>query len=141
MNKKKIAVGLIFVVLLVASNLIGGFIGFGKGYEAKMFHEGMDVIPTITMLEKLRDGKTDFPIQMLETKLDWQIYNLDSTKESIDSIYNPNKYWDHRDHHDLANKMMKYAIKYRTKIPSSFDNQAFRETIKGILDRYDKTQK
>jgi hypothetical protein len=136
-KKRKITLAVIFIVLLSASNLIGGFIGFDKGYEARIFHEGLEVIPMIAMLEKLREGKSEFPIKMLEVRLDWQIYNLENNRQSIESIYNSNKYWNRYNEAELATKMMGHAKTYRTKIPSSFEDQDFRKKINDILTKYE----
>lgn len=137
-TNKRIIIFIIVVLSIIVSNLIGGFIGFDKGYEARLFHEGMDVIQTVSMLERLQDGKTEYPIKMLETKLDWQIYNFGSYKSSIDSIYNFNKYNSDIDEKELAGKTMIHAIKYRRTHPSDFPDEEFQNTISSIMNKYEK---
>ncbi len=110
-TKKKIVLAIIFIVSLIASNLIGGFIGFNKGFEAGLFVEGLSVIPTISTLKNLREGKTKWPIKHLETKLDWQVYNVGTYKNSNDSIYNIHKYDSDINSTKLASTSMKHAIK------------------------------
>jgi hypothetical protein len=132
---KKIAIIIIFIVLLIASNLIGGFIAFDKGFEAGLYMEGLNVSPTVAMLERLREGKTEWPIKMLETKLDWQIYNAATFKNSNDSIYNFNKYGSQINSKTLGTAQMKQAKKYRNEFPSSFTDDEFRKRIYDTLNK------
>jgi hypothetical protein len=87
MNKKKIIViAVIFVLLLIASNLLGGIMGFEKGFKAGLYLDGLNKCITTSMLQQLRKGKTELPIKYMEAKLDMQIYNIDTYKTDNESI-------------------------------------------------------
>ena len=137
---KKITIIIIFIVLLIASNLIGGFIAFDKGFEAGLYIEGLNVSPTVAMLKRLREGRTEWPIKMLETKLDWQIYNVGTLKNSNDSIYNIHKYISKSDVQNLGAPQMIQANKYRNEFPSTFTDNKIRNTIYETLKKYDNTK-
>lgn len=136
-TKKKIVLTLIFIVLLIASNLIGGIIGFNAGFEAGLYLDGLDIMTTISNLNNLRADKTDWPIKFLEMELDWKIYNAGTSKNSYNSIYNILKYDSELNATRHETEAMKQAIKYRRLYPSEFSDEEFRTKINNILNKYE----
>ncbi|MGA2525950.1 MAG: hypothetical protein ABSF79_04960 [Smithellaceae bacterium] len=138
MNKKKIIViAVIFVLLLIASNLLGGIIGFEKGFKAGLYLDGLNTYITTSMLQQLRKGKTELPIKYMEAKLDMQIYNIETYKTDNESIYNILKYPSVLDFEKQTIESMNIAIKYRREIPSSSDVPEFQKSINEILTKHE----
>lgn len=115
-NKKIINVVAV-VVLIIVSNLIGGFIGFKKGYKARVYQEGLEAISTFVNLDYLRKGEIDPVVHLLEIKLDWQIYNIGSFEQAHESLYNLDKYSQDIDVKKLQASVMEKVGAYRREHP------------------------
>ena len=116
-TRKRFIVVIGFIFAIIVSNFIGGFIGFKKGYEARLYQEGLDAISNVMILNLLRDGKTDSATHMLEIKLDWQIFNVGSYEKAHGNLYNLDKYSPDIDIKKLENSVMKKVVEYRSEHP------------------------
>lgn len=137
---KKILFAVIFIILLIASNLLGGFIGFEKGFESALYIESMgDMQLTIIMLKELHQNKTERTIRVMETNLDNQIFFIGTFKEANDSIYNFYKYNGSAiDLTEAEKGFMNRAIKYRREFPSISTVPEFKKQVDEILKKYEK---
>jgi hypothetical protein len=137
---KKILFAVIFIILLIASNLLGGFIGFEKGYETALYVESLsDIQMSIIMLKELHKDKTERSISVMESKLDQQIYFVGTYKDANDSIYNYHKYDGSAvDITEAEKGFMNRAIKYRREFPSSSTVPEFKKMVDEILKKYEK---
>lgn len=149
-NKKIITTIVVFVAILV-SNFIGGIIGFGKGYEAAKYLEGLDSIYTITFLNTLRNNRIESAIDLLEGKLDWQIYYIATYEQahySLYNIYNFKKISKDTDVKKLQTTIMEAAVAYRNdhtcEVKYNFDTDwcspenEIRKTINNTLKKYER---
>lgn len=141
---KKIVFAFIIILLLIVSNLLGGYLGFQKGTEAALYIRDLGDIPmTVIMLKELHRGKTDRTIRVMESKLDQQIYTMDTCKSAYDSIYNIDRFDSsfNLTRKDAEKGFMKRAVEYRREIPSSTTVPEFTKMVNDILKKYENDKK
>lgn len=150
-KNKKIIIVVVVLVAVVISNLIGGIIGFNKGYEARLYQEGLESISNIMNLNLIRKGKTESAIHSLEIKLDWQIYDIAAYEQAHYSLFNLERYSKDPDIKKLQTAIMEKVVAYRREHPceAKYDFEKdwcspendFRKKINNTLKKYEGRNK
>ncbi len=73
---------------ILLSFLVGGVVGYGKGFQGCMFHQGTEAWATVMVLEGIRDGRSEATVSYLETKLNSQIVSCGVGEKGEQSIFN-----------------------------------------------------
>jgi hypothetical protein len=133
-SRKKIFITILIILVLIISSYIGGIIGFNKGFNTSQYFEGADALYTVAILESIRENRQNSAIQLLETKLDSQIFKIGFFEDKKDSILNSLSFTktDSKADESIRNSMKK-IVAYRKKYPPR-PGKVINET----LNKYDK---
>jgi len=137
LNRYNLLVVLVIIIFAAVSFFAGGIVGFGKGFEAKSFYDGVDSYYTIMILRAVREGKDDQAISALETKLNGQIFNCGFFAESPHSIFNLNRWSEsYQKATESIKTLMQEVAKYRKEYPFSFPHTEVQKIIDNTLEKY-----
>lgn len=137
-KKRSIWIVILVLLALMGSFYIGGVMGFNEGTVAMEYLHGAQAYYTVTILERIRAGKDDSAIQLLEGKLDSQIYFLAYCDEYKTSIFYPASYKQIRTSEQSLPVLMKKVAAYRKKYPSPSQYKSAAKMIRESLRKYDQ---
>lgn len=133
-KKGTIWIGIVVLLALIGSFYIGGVIGFNEGTGAMEYLHGADAYYTVSILKRIREGKDDRAIFLLEGKLDRQLFDLGHFDSYKTSIFYPASYHlmkkDGKNLYGLMKKVAEYRKKYPSRVQQGPGTRVIRETLK-----------
>lgn len=129
---------ILVLLALMGSFYIGGVMGFNEGTVAMEYLHGAQAYYTVTILKRIREGKDESAIKMLEEKLDSQIYFLAYCDEFKTSIFYPSSYKEMEASEKNIPILMREVAAYRKKYPSQAQNGSVAKEIREILRKYEQ---
>jgi hypothetical protein len=122
-----------FIFLLAVAHYAGGVLGFNQGYHAAMLRRDSDAFATSLALVKLRNQDYAGVIDLLETRLDADLIQVDASKTSYRSPYNIFWLIFRRNPQIARGHLLASVAEYRTKHPSTSALPEIRQRIAKIV--------